>query len=323
MALFDTNMDESRWPTARERTGGGSWSVRVRGDDRKVARALATAGLLALASLPALALASFLSATPLAGPSVIALGYLGVAQALRAGRARRAAAWMLAVLAGLVCWPALAFAAVEPPSSALAAALLAPLLGAAPAAAGKILAMRRSPIRKRPAEDMPIAPRVAAETVRPHAASPQADASPCSDPPGLPTAAGAAADVQDAIAFAVRRLGPKARAAGIWLVCSGESTLFASCDRQLCRRIAVMQLDAVLARAAPGERVAITARAVRGAVLMRMTAAGEGRGMDPDTGANVIAAVASLADQAGGSAVAEAGPDSFGVSVRLALPRGQ
>src|SRR5687768_4964460 len=56
------------------------------------ARALAGAGLTALALLPVLMLASLALQAPLAGPAAIALGYLAVAHALAVRRRRRAAA---------------------------------------------------------------------------------------------------------------------------------------------------------------------------------------------------------------------------------------
>src|SRR5687767_8629059 len=68
------------------------------------ARALAGAGLTALALLPVLMLASLALQAPLAGPAAIALGYLAVAHAIAVRRPRRAAALSIAVLSGFVAW---------------------------------------------------------------------------------------------------------------------------------------------------------------------------------------------------------------------------
>jgi hypothetical protein len=97
------------------------------------ARALAGAGFVALLTLPALLVASLIVEAPLAGPALIACGYLVIAHAWK--NSRRAAMVNATVLVALVGWSAGILFFLEDPfsTSGLAAALLAPLFAAAPA----------------------------------------------------------------------------------------------------------------------------------------------------------------------------------------------
>lgn len=106
------------------------------------ARALASAGIAGLISLPLLMVSSLVLESPLAGPSAIALGYLACAHAIATGDRRRAASWATAVFAGLILWTLAILVTVDgrPGWPAIATALFAPLMAAAPALARLVLA---------------------------------------------------------------------------------------------------------------------------------------------------------------------------------------
>ena len=117
------------------------------GPDLVVARSLASAGLGGLVGLPFLLLASIALEIPLAGPAVIALGFLAGARETAMNRPRRALAWTAAVLAGLVAWPLVSLMAGDGQAGgpALAALLLAPVFAAAPALARSIVTPKPPP----------------------------------------------------------------------------------------------------------------------------------------------------------------------------------
>ena len=73
-------------------------------DRDETARALASAGLAGLVCLPLLIIASLALSAPLAGPALIALGYLGCAHAMAEEEQPRAALWAAAVFGGLIVW---------------------------------------------------------------------------------------------------------------------------------------------------------------------------------------------------------------------------
>jgi len=114
------------------------------GDDL-TSRALASAGIAALVTLPFLLLSSIVLATPLAVPAAIGLGYLAVSHAMGSRRHRWAALINSAVLFGLVGWLLLFLTGGEGPLSptSLIAALLAPAFAAAPALARSLIAKGR------------------------------------------------------------------------------------------------------------------------------------------------------------------------------------
>jgi hypothetical protein len=99
------------------------------------AQAVAGAGLMALFTLPFLLLLSVVFTAPIAVPAVIGVGYLALSQALIAEHHRRAGLITACVLGGLVAWVLLFSIAGEGrlSSAEIAAALVAPLVAAAPA----------------------------------------------------------------------------------------------------------------------------------------------------------------------------------------------
>lgn len=113
----------------------GSLTRPIEGDDL-TARAVAFAGLAALAGLPMLLLASMLFSAPFAVPAAIALGYLATSYALTSHHPRSAAAINMLVLTALVAWSLSCVLTGQGSARAeLAAALLAPAFAAAPAMA--------------------------------------------------------------------------------------------------------------------------------------------------------------------------------------------
>lgn len=113
------------------------------GDDL-TARALGGAGLAALLLLPLLLLASVILSVPLAVPAALGLGYLATSRALAAKHRRRAALINASVLSALVGWllTYIALADGSATNAGLAAALMTPLLAAAPAFARAYLRTR-------------------------------------------------------------------------------------------------------------------------------------------------------------------------------------
>ena len=99
------------------------------------ARALKGAGLASLFALPFLLLGSVVVDAPLAIPPAIGLGYLAVSHALAIEKRRRADIISAAVLGGLVVWLLLflLLRQEELSHAGLMAALMAPVLAAAPA----------------------------------------------------------------------------------------------------------------------------------------------------------------------------------------------
>ena len=296
-----------------------------------IATALAASGLAALVALPFLILTSLALGAPFAAPAAIALGYLVVAHATVFRQPRRAAAWSFGVFSGLAGWTFLLASTIGvPPSAAgLAALLIAPLFAVAPALARSLLspgagrgsgaAPRRAalagrsvgadapePIAILPAADPAASHQTGASTVR-AAASPQPAALRC--------------DMQEAISFALQRVGPKAKTGGVALICEGESDVAVASDRALCRRIVHTILDSALARSRPGDAVTVAARNLRGAVLLRVTLSSA-----RETVADALAlqqspeflALASIIDDAGGTIVFDGAAAGATISVRLA-----
>lgn len=312
--------------------------------DAATARSLASVGLLGLFGLPVLMLASLLLRAPLAGPAAISLGYLAAAAALERGRPRRAAGWTFAVLTGLVLWMliALAVAGQAPSGAGLAAIALAPLFAAAPTVAGRLVQRgrrddvdatpsrvhgspgaqtdrnggsaepdadreraRAAQARAVPAREATAAsgPMRAAASRQPHSApSPVESRPPC--------------DLDDAIGFALRHLGPQARARGITLSPGAETPILAAGDRQLCRKLVMAIVREALSASRPRAEIRIATRAAKGFVLLQVTStapAGSGR-------ADWIAPppVRDLAEAIGASLVFERSGDTVAASLRLA-----
>ena len=118
-------------------------TIAVAGEDR-TARAFAGAGLGALLALPLLLLLSVAFAVPMAVPAVIGVGYLALSQALVGEHYRRADFITACVFGSLVGWVLLyaltgegQFSPVE-----MTAALVAPIIAAAPAALRPLISWR-------------------------------------------------------------------------------------------------------------------------------------------------------------------------------------
>jgi signal transduction histidine kinase len=110
--------------------------------DQITARITASVGLAALAGLPVLIILSLAVNAPLAGAAIIASGYLAIGMALASRHQRRAAAMNAALLFALVGWSFVVFADRPLSWEGFAAALLAPLFAAAPAAVRFLFAPR-------------------------------------------------------------------------------------------------------------------------------------------------------------------------------------
>jgi hypothetical protein len=139
--------------------------------------------------------------------------------------------------------------------------------------------------------------------------------------PALPVKARQApkADIQEAVGFALRHVGRKARTKGIKLICSGDSTIAVACDRQLCRKVLHSLIGEVVDVSPLGASVHILARGVRGAVLLRVSSTAPAQ-----VGVGVVwevpdfAPVRSLIDAIGGTLIATHTPDGICASLRLA-----
>jgi hypothetical protein len=128
-----------------------------------------------------------------------------------------------------------------------------------------------------------------------------------------------AGDVQEALAFAVRRLGPKARARGVSLICEGDCEAAAACDVSVCRRILHLLLDAAISASPCGSLVRFSVRSLKGVVLMRAVASASSR-EEAGTAAPgaALGPLFQLVDAAGGTLVAERRGAEMVASVRLA-----
>jgi len=138
------DVEEALVPAPRGPTASFTGGQHDASDDL-VSRALASAGIAALVTLPFLLLTSLLINAPLAVPAAISLGYIAVSRSLASHQHRRAAIFNTAVLIGLVSWLMVFLIGGGPPSgNSLTAALLAPLFAAAPALARALLQKRDS-----------------------------------------------------------------------------------------------------------------------------------------------------------------------------------
>jgi hypothetical protein len=319
--------------------------IRPSADDL-IARAVGIVGLAALSSLPLLLLASLALDAPLAGPSLIACGYLVVAFLLRTERQGRAAAMNAALLAALVAWSIATILQTEGSitGEGMAVALLAPLFAAAPALArsaisaarGRILPAVRS--RTTGPENRPpsvIADdehgRVSGRLTERLAAS---SAAAVTDTSGRQTSerkpaedalpATFASDIAEATSFALRHARPKAEARRIILTAEVASGILAGCDRPTCRRIIRTLIEGAVARTPTGGSVHLSTRQLRGIVLLRIVSSaaahcaqfeiGSDRSEAPD-----IANVRAMVEQAGGTLMVAGSPEGFTLSVRLDL----
>jgi hypothetical protein len=286
--------------------------------DAAAVKALASAGLGGLVGLPFLMLASAFLETPLAGPAAIALGYLASARALAMRRPRRAMGWSLVVAAGLLAWPLVLFAMGDPPATVpeLTAVLLAPVFAAAPAFARHVLGGAEAATASAGGaaagggeSDLPDA-RVRAETTEPAWATAAQEPAP---PPLAPPCR-----VGDELGFALRNLQGRMRGRRTRIACAVEPGLSAYCEPQACRRLLGILIGCALGRSAAGGEVRVTARAVRGVALVRVSLTIEEA---PDTvwSPEALAPVHEIMERTGGTAVLDRHNGAARVSVRLAL----
>jgi hypothetical protein len=128
---------------------------------------------------------------------------------------------------------------------------------------------------------------------------------------------GTRCDVGEAIAFSLGRAESMAAESGIAVSADPCTGIFADCDRQTCRRIAGGLIRCAVESAGPGGSVAVLAREIRGAVLIRAVSE---RAEDTATGAARVESMAGLqaaVDAAGGTLVAEGTRGEMRFSVRL------
>ena len=129
----------------------------------------------------------------------------------------------------------------------------------------------------------------------------------------------AASDVTDAVTFALQHLEPRAKAEGSTIVVEAEADLVALCDQRLCRRIVHQMLDLVVSRAGRSQ-IRIVARALPGAVLLRVTTSrcDEIPVSCRDVETDRFSDVRDMVEGAGGTLLVDTGATEQAVSVRLA-----
>ncbi len=284
--------------------------------DELAVRSLQGAGCAALLGLPLLLLASLMFETPVAGPALIASGYLGIAFALQSERPGRAAVMSGIVVLGLVAWLLLCLAsgAIPVAGPGLMAALLTPLFASAPTLARLVIrsrAMRAAPPAGIAAREVDAAP--SQEILR--------------EPDGIPHAESRArtavavavpsCDVGEAVRFALRHIRRQAEAKRISLMVEAEADLGAACDQQTCRRLLCALLDHIVGCASADAGASLSARKVRGVVLLRVRAegchvAGAAKGLS-------LAVARAMVEAAGGTLVEDRAREGWSLSARLDL----
>ena len=132
-----------------------------------------------------------------------------------------------------------------------------------------------------------------------------------------------ACDVADALEFALQRAAAIAAARGVALVCDAEPRLAAICERRVCRQILCRLIECAVGSAAGGS-VAISARRLKGVVLVRLSlSTGEPGGAMRLQQALDSSALRELIDQAGGTMLVEDSSEGANVTVRLASGAGK
>ena len=150
-----------------------------------------------------------------------------------------------------------------------------------------------------------------------------AEPSRCGDPdPTSDLGTGPICDVGEAVAFAMRHAEANAgtrRAALTWDVGDG---IWARCDRQICRRIVVLMLEGALPQSGPGDHLHLTARTLKGVVLLRLAVRpgpGSPHFLESAEGNISLAVLHQMVEAAGGTLVADRNPAEIRLSVRLDL----
>jgi signal transduction histidine kinase len=132
----------------------------------------------------------------------------------------------------------------------------------------------------------------------------------------------AVCDIDDAVAFALRRLAPKAAAKGIAVAAIGEKGLSAACEQRACRRMLSILVDGAIDAGGDKAAVSVMARRLKGIVLLQVSL--KARGSASEGAARLRSAVdqsaaRELAEAAGGTLVVEELPEGARASIRLAL----
>jgi hypothetical protein len=141
------------------------------------------------------------------------------------------------------------------------------------------------------------------------------------EPAALDPCMGSKCDMQEAIAFALRRTGPRAQRLGVAVIVDAEAQLTVACDRQMCRRALKLLMDYAVTMSRFGGAVSISARQRRGVVLLRITT---DAAMDAENGTRCLrgpelSAAGALVEQAGGTMLIERSAEGLSLSVRLDL----
>jgi signal transduction histidine kinase len=289
-------------------------------------RAIASVGFASLIGLPLLLIASVALDAPFAAPAAIGCFYLAIAAAHRWERRRSAAAISAVVLIALaIVSPAMMLMQDEStlPAATLAALLLAPFLAAAPALMRALLQQLQG---------SPGAPVVAASPDEPRQRDGRAENVPLTlnavvaqsasetKRPTNEKIARFRTDAGEAIVFAMRRLAKTARDNNVTMIDdAAEGAAAAACDRQTLRRIACLVAAHAVAVTPSGGSVRLSARRLRGAVLLRVTCEGESDASMADANAGDLAIARALVDGAGGTLLMERSNERACISVRLDL----
>ena len=315
--------------------------------DLLTAQSLTGVGLLGVAILPALMIASVLTEAAVAVPAVMAMGFIAVAQAVLARKPAVAHGWTAVVLGGLFLW---IFAATGPGTAehgaGSAVLALAPLFAAAPAlvqmllvrgstewsGSGKAHDVALSPLTGSECEEAGAVP-LAVRREQPDAESRAvlwlptllAAAQSCAAPTSrafLPDAtANESSDVDYAVDFAFRLLGPDAAERSVELVRGTTAPGLVQVGKRQCRQILLAIVGDALRQAPAGARIQVDTKTLRGAVLLRLTVTGAGVAAAPSAAAAEDGAMArGLIDAANGTILRESGPEEgWTVSVRLPM----
>jgi hypothetical protein len=141
----------------------------------------------------------------------------------------------------------------------------------------------------------------------------------------LPTSAqGPACDAADAVDFARRHAEADLSAREVELTASVDPSIAICCERQVCRRILVLMLEAALANAEPGDALRLSVRVVKSVVLIQLTATATSgtAGGEFEEDAPELSAIRQLAEAAGGTVIADRSQGEARISVRFALASG-
>jgi hypothetical protein len=132
----------------------------------------------------------------------------------------------------------------------------------------------------------------------------------------------AVCDIDDAVAFALRRIANKAAARGIAVVASGEEGLSAACEQRACRRMLSILVEGAIDAAGGKAAISVTARRLKGIVLLQVCVQGAGSGTERAARLRSLvdqSVAREMAEAAGGTLLIEEMPDGARASIRLAL----